>query len=81
MKLVLDLNKRNISGSRVKQARLENNMTQEVLTAKLEIESVCIDRASISKIERHKRVVTDYKLVTLAKVLKVSVNWLLGLEE
>lgn len=81
MRLLLGVNKRNISGGRVRQARLKKDMTQQELTAKLEIESVLIDRASISKIEQHKRIVTDYEIIAFAKVLNVSVNWLLGLEE
>jgi hypothetical protein len=37
-----------------------------------------IDRASISKIETGTRFVLDYEIVALAKVLGVSVGWLLG---
>ena len=42
---------------------------------------VYIDRASISKIEQCKRIVTDYELVAFSKLLGVSVNWLLGIEK
>ncbi|RBP36555.1 helix-turn-helix domain-containing protein [Garciella nitratireducens] len=81
MKLILDSKKRNISGSRIKIARLKNKMTQRELSIKLETLAVYIDRASISKIEQHKRIITDIELLALSKVLDVSVNWLLGLEE
>jgi DNA-binding Xre family transcriptional regulator len=43
--------------------------------------AVYIDRASISKIEQQKRIVTDYELLALCEILKVSPNWLLGLEK
>jgi transcriptional regulator with XRE-family HTH domain len=81
MKLLLDSEERNISGSRVKIARLRNNLTQQQLSAKLETLAVYIDRASISKIEQQKRIVTDYELLALCEILKVSPNCLLGLEK
>ncbi|CRZ35803.1 helix-turn-helix protein [Herbinix hemicellulosilytica] len=81
MKLILDSEERNITGSRVKIARLRNNLTQQQLSAKLETLAVYIDRASISKIEQQKRIVTDYELLALCEVLKVSPGWLLGLEK
>lgn len=81
MKLILDSEERNIAGSRVKIARLKNNMTQQEFAAKLETLAVYIDRASISKIEQRKRIITDIELLALSQVLNVSVNWLLGLEK
>jgi len=81
MKLVLDNDNRNIIGLRLKTARLKNNLTQQQLSAKLETMAVYIDRASISKIEQQKRIVTDYELLALCEILKVSPNWLLGLEK
>jgi transcriptional regulator with XRE-family HTH domain len=81
MKLVLENNNRNIIGPRLRTARLKNNLTQQQLSAKLETLAVYVDRASISKIEQQKRIVTDYELLALCQILKVSPNWLLGLEE
>lgn len=81
MKLVLDSKKRNVAGARVKIARLKNNLTQQELSAKLETLAVYIDRASISKIEQQKRIVTDIELLALSQVLKVNVDWLLGIEK
>ena len=78
MKLILDSEERNIAGSRVKIARLKNNMTQQELSVKLETLAVYVDRASISKIEQKKRIITDIELVALSQVLNVSVSWLLG---
>lgn len=78
MKLILDSEERNITGPRVKIARLKNNMTQQELSVKLETLAVYVDRASISKLEQKKRIITDIELVALSQVLNVSVNWLLG---
>lgn len=81
MKLILDSKERNIAGSRVKVARLKNNMTQQELSAKLETLAVYIDRASISKIEQRKRIIIDIELIALSEILSVSVNWLLGIDK
>jgi transcriptional regulator with XRE-family HTH domain len=81
MKIIIDSKNKNIIGPRVKDARGKNHLTQEQLTAKLETLAVYIDRASISKIEQQKRIVTDYELIAVSQVLKVSVYWLLGLED
>ncbi|HAE92157.1 helix-turn-helix domain-containing protein [Tissierella praeacuta] len=80
MKLVLDSKERNIAGFRVKTARLQNKMTQKELSVKLETLAIYIDRASISKLEQQKRIITDIELIGLSQVLNVSVTWLLGLE-
>lgn len=79
MKLVLNSEKRNIAGCKVKIARLKNNLTQKELSIKLETLAVYIDIASISKIEQQKRIITDIELLALSKVLNVSIDWLLGL--
>jgi len=81
MKLILDSEERNIAGSRVKIARLKNNLTQQELSTKLETLAVYVDRASISKIEQRKRIITDIELLALSQVLNVSVNWLLGIDK
>jgi transcriptional regulator with XRE-family HTH domain len=69
----------NIVGERVKQARLKRKpaLTQDELSGQLSRIGVAIDRAGISKIEIGARCVLDYELKGLAKVLNVSVNWLL----
>lgn len=65
MKLVLDNDNRNIIGPRLKVARLKSNLTQQQLSARLETMAVYIDRASISKIEQQRRIVTDFELLAL----------------
>lgn len=77
MKVLIDSAHKNIIGPALKRARINSRLTQQDLSNKLEIMAVYIDRASISKIEKQKRIVTDYELIALAKVLNVEVNWLL----
>lgn len=72
--------KKNICGKRVKEARKRLKLTQENLAAKLQIEGAIIERNSVSRIESGERFVADYELLVLAKILKVSPAYLLGLE-
>ena len=81
VKIILDSKERNVAGTRVKIARLEKKLTQQELSAKLETLAVYIDRASISKIEQRKRILTDIELIAISKVLDVSIDWLLGQDE
>ena len=78
---IYDFNgKKNICGKRVKEARKKLKLSQENLAAKLQIEGVIIERDSVSRIEIGTRFVADYELRELARILDVSVNWLLGIE-
>ena len=71
---------KNICGERVKEARKRLNLSQENLAAKLQTEGVNIERDSVSRIEIGTRFVADYELRELARILRVSVDWLLGAE-
>lgn len=72
--------KKNICGDRVHEARCRLRLTQNDLAAQLQINGINIERDSISRIEIGTRFVADYELRELAKLLKVSVAWLLGEE-
>lgn len=73
--------KKNICGDRVHEARCKLRLTQSDLAAQLQINGIIIERDSVSRIEIGTRFVADYELRELAKILKVSVNWLLGIDE
>ena len=72
--------KKNICGGRVHEARCRLRLTQSDLAARLQINGIIMERDSISRIEIGTRFVADYELRELAKILGVTVNWLLGLE-
>ena len=72
--------KKNICGDRVHEARCRLRLTQSDLAARLQINGIIMERDSISRIEIGTRFVADYELRELAKILGVTVNWLLGLE-
>lgn len=78
---IYDFNgKKNISGERIREARLKKRLTQTDLAARLQVEGVIMERDSISRVEIGTRFVPDYEIPIFAKVLGVSVLWLLGIE-
>ena len=75
---IYDFNgRKNISGERIRLARLQRRMTQEDLAAKLQLHGITIERDSISRIEIGTRFVPDYEIPVFALALGVTVDWLL----
>lgn len=78
---IYDFNgKKNISGERIREARLKKHLTQEDLAARVQVEGVIMERDSISRVEIGTRFIPDYEIPVFARVLGVSVLWLLGIE-
>ena len=73
MARIIDGKQMNLIGGRVRQLRMEQGMSQQTLSARLETLAVYVCRGSISRIEDRQRTVTDIELWGLAKVLGVSV--------
>lgn len=69
---------KNISGNRIRQARVTQRLSQATLAAKLQLKGVIIEREAISKMESGDRFIADYELLALAQVLGVSMDWLTG---
>ena len=67
-------------GARVTEARVRRGMKLKDLLAKLQTEGVDISYPALSLLEGQKRPVSDFERDALAKVLNVSVDWLLGRE-
>ena len=72
--------KKNICGERIREARLKQRLSQSDLAARVQVEGVIMERDSISRVEIGTRFVPDYEIPIFAKVLGVSVLWLLGIE-
>ena len=79
MKIYYYGGKKNLSGGRIREARVVQKLSQNELAAKMQIEGITIERDSISRIEIGTRFVADFELMIFAKVLKVDVMWLLGI--
>ncbi len=66
---------RNITGSRIREARLAKHLTQEALAARLQMLGQRHTRNTIAKIETGIRQITDIELKLLSDVLGVTVAW------
>lgn len=64
----------NMIGAKLKQYRLEQELSQQQLSDRLETEAVYICRGSISRIEDGSRTVTDMELYGLSKILKKPIE-------
>ena len=70
----------NKAGRRIRVARAmaEPRLTQDDLVARMQMEGFNMTKNMLSRIETNDRYVTDLELLGFAKVLHVSVAWLLG---
>ncbi len=80
MKRIIDSEKLNIIGARIKEARMKAGISQKQLSDKLELMAVYTCRGSVSRIENGKRAVTDIEIDAISKVLNVSLDYLFGRE-
>ena len=80
MKIYDYTGKKNICGERIREARLKQRLSQSDLAARVQVEGVIMERDSISRVEIGTRFVPDYEIPIFAKVLGVSVLWILGIE-
>lgn len=76
-----ELGNKNIIGTKIEQERKKKNIKQKDLLALLQLQGVDISSSALSKIEGQLRLVTDIELVALAKSLRVSADYLLGLKK
>lgn len=74
MSRIIDGDKKNMVGKRVRQFRIEQKLSQRQLSIKLETIAVYICRGSISRIEDQTRTVTDIELYGLSKVLNKPID-------
>lgn len=71
----------NISGTRIKEVRKREKISQSMLAARLQVRGLQIEQMAISRMETGQRVIADFELLVLADALGVTTNWLLGLED
>lgn len=69
----------NICGYNISVLRKELGISQRELADRLQIAGLDIDKNAIQRIECGKRFVIDIELVTIAKVLNVSIEELLSM--
>ena len=74
MARIIDGNDKNMVGENVRKFRIAKNMSQQMLSSKLEMMAIYICRGSISRLEEKQRTVTDIELYGIAKVLGVAIS-------
>jgi transcriptional regulator with XRE-family HTH domain len=68
---------RNVLGSQIQKIRLAKGWSQADLVGKLQLKGWNVERTVLTKIERCRRCLTDYELITIAQVLDVTLDDLL----
>lgn len=81
MKRIIDGEKANIIGKKIKAARIKAGLSQQQLSDKLELSAVYVCRGSVSRIENGERAVTDIEIDAISKVLGVTLDYLFGRSE
>lgn len=74
MARIIDGTEMNLIGDNVRKYRKQKKMSQQTLSAKLELLGVYVCRGSVSRIEDKVRTVTDIELYALSKVLGVTME-------
>lgn len=71
------IEKRNISGQRIKDRRLELELTQAQVAARMELQGIMWDQKIVSRVELQIRTVTDFELQAIANALDISLDELI----
>jgi transcriptional regulator with XRE-family HTH domain len=74
MKKTHGLKRRNVSGKRIRKARLaaKPHVSQEDLAGRLAALGISLDQGAISRIESEERYLMDYELLAIAKALRIK---------
>lgn len=67
-------NSYNIIGSKIKEIRTKEKITQEDLCARMQVMGFQISRSDISKLENGKKLITDFEVLGFSKALKVNIT-------
>lgn len=78
MARIIDRKQNNITGARIKEARVKAGLSQKQLSVRLETMAVYVCRGSVSRIESGERTVTDIEIDAISKVLNVPLDQLFG---
>lgn len=68
------MNKRNITGKRIREIRIQKGLTQQQLAALLHIQEINMDRTNIPRIELQTRELLDYEIKAIALALNVNIE-------
>lgn len=69
----------NVVGERVRQARLQRNLSLQQLHQRiLDQSGINLTQPTLTRIERRERSLFDFELIALIKALEIDARWLLG---
>lgn len=74
MKRIVENEKANIIGERIREERIRAGLSQQELSNRLELLAVYVCRGSISRIETGERAITDIEIEAISTVLKVPIE-------
>ena len=74
MKRILDGDRVNLIGQKIKKIREQKGLSQKELSEKMELMAVYTCRGSLSRIENGKRAVTDLEIHAICKILGITPN-------
>ena len=74
MARIIDSNQKKMMGKKVKQLRMEKNLSQQQVSDKLETLAIYVCRGSISRIEDQSRTVTDIELYGLSQIFATPIE-------
>lgn len=78
MKKIAFFDNKNMIHDRLRHYRKLRGLSQEQVVARLQTMNVNIDQQALSRIEHDRRIVTDYELACLCRVLDVTERELLA---
>lgn len=67
----------NISGKIIRKYRVEQKLSYEKLSARLELNGISIHKQNLYEIEINKRTIKDYELIGLIDILGINISELL----
>ena len=75
MSLIFKFNENlNVTGKLLKEYRLKNNLSYEMLSTKLALMGIDISKPSLHKLETGHRILKDYELFGISMVFKVPIE-------
>ncbi len=67
-------NQLNVTGKKIKELRIKNNLSLSGLSTKLALMGIDISKPSLHKLETGNRILKDYELFGLSMVFKVPIQ-------
>lgn len=67
-------NNLNVSGQKIKELRIQNNLSLSGLSTKLALLGIDIPKSSLFKLENGTRIIKDYELFALSYIFNVPIE-------